>query len=216
MKAFLKRLFSKDNGNKFPQSKQVIEFAFECGGVKYYKHADAVNIPPKRALKALTIYRELEIGIDALYMDSFLKAFEKIITGNKITIPEISQLHTMYMQLKARFEFHPTADHILKLASVRFFDENENPNDYDFKYAEKKIEFWKKHKADDFFLSVPMVNLIPSLKDVGGNLESYSEVVAKIDAEHLEFLSKIIAPNQKETLPTSLDRLFWKERLTEK
>ena len=93
-----------------------------------------------------------------------------------------------------------------------FFDDTENPDDWEWKYAAEKIEFWKKHEGhfpfEFFFLHEPIRRLIPFLNVVGENLQTYLEMEKAIDQGHLDNISQILFPNQKSALPTYTQRWF--------
>lgn len=210
--ARVKRFLKGAKANIFPQSKQVIEFAFECGGIKYYQHADFKNIPNKRALKAVTIYAEMDSGCDAYYLQKHTEAVDEIFSGSKIGLEEINKIKRFNEHMKERLKLPPTEIMILKLASIRFFDESENPNDYDWKYQEKKIAHWQKYGADAFFLTKPLKTLVPFLELHGENLKSYSAVAEELDKKHLENLSTKKSPDSKMKSQRDSDRLFWTEK----
>lgn len=211
----LKNLFSRKD--YFRESKQVIEYAFTSGGVDYFQHTDEMNLPYKRALKALTIYKELEMKCDRYYLDQHLAAMDAILEGRKFNIDSMVKLKILQAQLKERVQWIIVPDHVYKLASVRFFDANENPNDYDWKYAAKKIEHWKKHEnVKDFFLREPIVRLIPFLKDAPVDFQTFSEAIEEMERVTLASIYPMLPQPEKFNLLSSTDRLFWEETRTGK
>jgi hypothetical protein len=200
------RNFFRRRHTHFTDSKQVIEYAFTVGGTDYYQHSDEMNMPYRRALKALTFYKELDMKCDRAYLDGHIKAMEALFAGKKIGFEEISKMKRLNDQLKERVQWVFVEDHVYKLASVRFFDRTENPDDYDYKYNEKKIAHWKAHEpAGDFFLREPLLRLVPFLASVPLDLESYSRVVDELNTIHLEFISAILSPLPKTVLPDSTE-----------
>lgn len=190
----------------FTDSKQVIEYAFTVGGIDYYQHSDEMNMPYRRALKALTFYKELDMKCDRTYLDGHIKAMENLFAGKKIGFEEMSKMKRLNDQLKERVQWVLIDDHVYKLASVRFFDRSENPDDYDYKYNEKKITHWRQHEpAADFFLREPVLRLVPFLRSVPIDLESYSTVVDELNRVHLEFISAILSPEPKTASPDSTE-----------
>jgi hypothetical protein len=185
----------------FTDSKQVIEYAFTIGGIDYYQHSDEMNMPYRRALKALTFYKELDMKCDRNYLDGHINAMEKLFGGKKIGFEEMSKMKRLNDQLKERVQWVHVDDHVYKLASVRFFDRSENPDDYDYRYNEKKIAHWRAHEpAKDFFLREPILRLVPFLGSAPIDLESYSTVVDELSRAHLEFILEILSPEQKTAL----------------
>lgn len=195
--------------NQFPPSGQVVEYAFTCGGIDYYQHSDEMNMPFRRALKALTFYKELDMNCDRLYLESHIRAMDNLFSGKKIGLDELARMKRLNEQLKERVQWVLIDDHVYKIASVRFFDRSENPNDYDYRYNEKKIAHWKQHEgANDFFLREPIARLVPFLKSVPIDVESYSAVARQLTREHLDFLSEMLSPDQRTVLRNSTATLF--------
>jgi hypothetical protein len=88
--------------------------------------------------------------------------------------------------MKERTELALDTELIYKLASIVFFDKDENTTDYDFVYNLKKIENWKKDGSGAFFLLKPVQELLPALKDIDENLLKYSQVVEELNQQHWE------------------------------
>jgi hypothetical protein len=202
----------KRKEDHFANSKQVTELAFTVGGIDYYQHVDELNIPYGRALNALTIYKEMDMKCDRFYLDQHIKAMSEIFAGKKIGFEEMSKMKQLNDQLKERVQWIIIPDHVYKLASIRYFDKNENPNSYDWKYAMKKIEHWKKHEsANAFFLREPILRLVPFLRSAKVDLKEYSEAVEAMTIVHLEHISLMLPLEQRKALPGYLERLFWEE-----
>ena len=200
----LRSIFKKD---RFPDGKVVTEYAFTVGGIDYFQHVDEMNLPYKRALTVLTYYNELNSKIDSTYLDEHTKAVDAIFERKQIGFSELASLKALNEQMKERRQMVFIPDHLYKLASVRFFDKNENPNDYDFKYNEKKIAHWKKHEsAGTFFLRERIQNLIPFLKSAPFDLEQYSEMAEKMAQAQLENISLISSLNLPKGLLNSIDK----------
>lgn len=178
------------------QSKYVIKEAFTIAGRTFYMFDDVFNIPYERGLKALVYYEEFRMRITKEYLAKHIEAMDKMLSDpQKIDIGNIAKLNN---QLKERLELIIEPELLYKLASVVFFDDKEKPYAYDFGYAEKKIKFWKENaSAHSFFLETPLVNLIPYLKLSGTNMDTYTEIVEKINRIHLASLSDILSVNKK-------------------
>jgi hypothetical protein len=197
--------------NPFPLSKQVIEHAFDCGGKRYYRHVDEMNMPYRRALKALSIYKELEMKCDRYYLDQHIAAMDKLLNGKKFGINELMHIKQLNDQLQERVQWVVMEDHLYKLAAVRYFDESESPEDFDWRYALQKIEHWKKHEAGSFFLREPLKSWLPFISDVSMDFQLYSQTVQALDQAHLGTIYGILYPEQRPTSPDSSARLFWEE-----
>lgn len=190
--------------NKFPESKHIIEPAFTVGGIQYYCFKDIFNLPYKRALQALVYYREVSLNIDREYIEMHIQAVRNALTptANKKII-DVNAAYAMNEQLAQRLKLPPDVDMLYKLAAIVYFDANEKPENYEFDYGAKKIEFWKKHKSvEDFFLQTPLQELIPFLKEAGKNLNTYQEMIKETKKKHLEKVLSHLSEPQKTTLPT--------------
>lgn len=132
----------------------------------------------------MTFYTEMSMRVDAEYLDKHIEACDKIFNSNRVDIYKLKQLNDF---LKERRKWIIDTDLVYKLASVVYFDANENPLEYDFEYNQKKIEFWKKNASiTDFFFSKPIIELIPFLKNVEINLQEYSTVIGHIKEHQLK------------------------------
>jgi len=186
MKPLKKNKF-KNWRKKFPEQKYMIEEAFEIGGKKYYRFTDVFNLPIERGLMSLMVYEESRMKCSVEYLQKHIEATRKLLHAGKIDIFRINQLNE---QLNERINFVLDIDLLYKLASVVYFDENENPSLYDAEYCNKKIEFWKKNKeVADFFLQKPLTELLPYLRNVDFNLSEYSTVNEALNKLHSERLS---------------------------
>lgn len=168
--------------------------AFELDGTTYYMFDDSFQVPTGRAFTALTYYQELEMRCDKAYLEKHTRAMEILLSDpKKINIQAIAVINK---NLRERSNLAPFPDHIFKLASVIFFDETESPYAYDFKYNQQKIEKWKKAHGLDFFLKIPIRELIPSLNLPDRNLETYFRVTEQIDQMHQNDLREALSSLQ--------------------
>lgn len=176
----------KDPKKVFPYTNHIITHAFTVAGVDYYQFDDIFNIPFERGLMALAIYEETRMNCNREYLEKHVEVMHDLLHSNKVDIFKINQLNE---QMKERLNISFNTSLLYKLASVVFFDKNENPSLYEPEYCDKKIEFWMKHKGmTDFFLQKPLLELIPFLQNVDFDLETYSEMIDKLDKIHLERL----------------------------
>lgn len=156
------------------KEKYRIEYAFTCGGTKYYRFADISNLPYERGLMAMNVYNEFDMRCDRKFLLLYVDAIDKILHQQKIDIYKIKQLNEI---LKQRLELMTDTGLLYKLASVVFFDKTENPAVYEPAYAEQKIAKWRKDKeVTAFFSQRPLLELIPSLQSVGADLDTYTEL----------------------------------------
>lgn len=180
----LKRLFKRRPKDYFPGFDHPIKEAFTVDGVVYFQFDSDFNIPCQRALQTITFYTEMSMRVDKEFLLKHTEAVEKIMQSQKIDIYAIKALND---QLRDRLRWIVDTELVYKLASIVYFDENENPAEYDFEYNQKKIEAWKKNiKINDFFYSAPILDLVPHLKDSQVNLDEYSKVTAQVKNQQLE------------------------------
>lgn len=201
MKLSLRNPFKKKNVIPFSGSKYVIKYAFTVEGIKYYCMDDTFNLPYLRGLKCVTFYEEMRMNCDRALLIAHTEAVNNILTGSKIDIYEIKKLND---QMLDRLTHIVDTDLVYKLASVVFFDESENPADYEFQYNAKKIEHWKKHQdLTAFFLSTPIQKLVPFLKEFKENLPAYAQATKQIKNLHSEMIGGHLSKEQKKTFFTS-------------
>lgn len=180
------RLFQRNTKKLFPNSDAVIEFAFKSGCVDYFTYADIFSLPYERGLMALAVYSELDMRCSREYLTKHTKVVTDMLRQKEIDIYKLSELNE---QMKQRLELVADVELMYKLASVVYFDKNENPARYEQVYCEKKIEKWRKDSSvSDFFLQKPLLKLIPFLQSVDFDLDTYSELNQRINELHLERL----------------------------
>jgi hypothetical protein len=135
-------------------------------------------MPYERGFMALAAYEECRMGVNREYLEAHTLRVREILTAQKVDIFEV---HKLNEQLKERMLFVADADLLYRLASVVFFDKNENPLIYEPEYNRGKIEFWRKHKGvADFFLQKPLKELIPFLNISETDLKASLEAAGKI------------------------------------
>jgi len=168
------------------QEKYRIEYAFTCGGTKYYRYADITNLPYERGFMALEVYNELEMRCEKKFLVYYADTMDKILHTNPIDVFKIEKLNSL---LKQRLQLPTHVDLMYKLASVVFFDKTENPAVYEPAYAEKKIAKWRKDKkVTDFFSQKPLRELLPSSESADIDLDIYSQMQSELDKIHSECL----------------------------
>jgi hypothetical protein len=182
-------LFKKTVKQLFPNTEIVIEEAFKIDGETYYRFADLNNLPYKRGLMAYAVYNELDMRCTREYLEQHTKAIENILSKGEINVFDIKKLND---QMKQRLALDAETDLMYKLASVAYFDKNESPEGYDVEYNKKKIEKWKKHSSvEAFFLSKPLMELLPFLSNVGFDLNTYSELNKQLNEIHSDILHSL-------------------------
>jgi len=177
----------------FPESKYIIEFSFEIAGNKYYSFSDLANIPYERGLMCLALYEQAKMNISREYLERHTEAMDTILNSKTINIYDIKTLND---QIKDRLALQLDVDLLYNLASVAFFDENENPVLYDAEYCKKKIAFWKKHKGvADFFLQKAITDFLPFLRNLNFDLQTYSMLNEYMNMLHFQRISMLNSKN---------------------
>jgi hypothetical protein len=179
----------------------AIEHAFTHDGVAYYCFTDQLNIPAFRAFHVLTYYREIEQGMTIERLHTNIDLAIAAIDSSKLVDASV-----ILKKLRENSYFSLHSDGIFKLASVMFFDKKENPETYDYAYAEKKIAKWKKNPPG-FFLAMPIRKLLPNLPELPENFLAYLEADDLLQQnEAIEALAKPYATQLTEFTLSYLKR----------
>ncbi len=198
---------SKEIPQFLVQPKEPVQFAFTCGDVDYWHFVDASKIPSMRALQFWTFNEEWRSRTTRELYEKETAAEEQLAVeleselsgkSGKINlvkaVQSMAELKKILKNRRERMGLIFEADTFFKMASVVFFDKNENPYRYDFKYNEEKIKKWKADaNLNDFFLSMPIKDLAPYLSELGDNSQDYSLVSQKVMELQSKFLSTIIS-----------------------
>jgi len=197
---------SSTNLKKEWESDYVIETGTKIDGVQYYYHKDIMATPCQRYLYLSNFLQEYDMRFDREYLLQEIEAREKLELGiaNQFTVKnnslnllkaanDLEKLRKLTMQSKERLELVFEPDLIYKIASVVLFDKKENPGFYDAKYGTEKIKKWKEAKATDFFLTMPLNQLLRLNELSQTDLETYLKVASEVKKEHLESISTILS-----------------------
>jgi hypothetical protein len=149
----------------FPHRTRVIEHAFSIAGTDYFRFDDLFNLPYERGMTAFDIYEESRMRCTREYLEKHVEILRGLSTSEK---PDVFKINKLNELLEKNIRFDLSEELLYKIASVVFFDKNENPELYDEEYCRKKIEFWKKHKGvSEYFRQKSLRELIPFLKSAG-------------------------------------------------
>jgi hypothetical protein len=193
----------------FPDAKHIITYGFSIGERHYFRFDDPLNTPYDRALKCLVYYKELDMNCDRAFIKAHTEAFDNALKQSSINIDTLVELKQLNDQLKQRLELPKEPELMYKLAAVVFFDQHENPYNYEFKYGENKIRNWKKNTTlTDFFLQKPLLELIPYLRYAEGNLEQFSAMTEKATQQHLNKILPLLSEEQKTILQSKSNLLL--------
>jgi hypothetical protein len=159
-----------------------IEFAFVSGGVNYFRFSTAINIPFQRAIAAKEILTEELWQINPKVLTGWTESLIGVITDDKKkTDKKLFEVGVLAQRLKEQMELSHSLVRQLKLATVLYFDEQENPLDYQYPYNKAKLEHWSKYNdIPDFFLNLPEYNLLPSGTELVQNFPTYLQSESKM------------------------------------
>lgn len=183
-----------------------VDKAFVDGGIQHYMIKDTFDTFSHRALSALSVYEKWNMKCNREYLDLFTKTIDKLLSDPaQINVGEI---YIANKNLKERLQWAlPTEDVIYEFASVVFFDNTESPYKYDPDYAKVKIARWKKNNSiEDFFLSIPIKDLIPCPNISKQDLQTYFQIVKTLDKKHLKQITDVLSsslPNNNTPLAKS-------------
>ena len=185
----IRSLFYKTHWIVKPNAEVELSFVHE--GVEYFRFVNEQNIPSERAFAAIDIYEELNQRITREYLLDFLAGLKTCL--NKGDLVKASNLITFAEQRTG----HITNVEILyKLASVLYFDKNENCYSYDREYNEKKISKWKESKdVEGFFLKTPLNDYLPSSNGSEMNTQLFTLAQNKENLRNMEHLLSILSEN---------------------
>jgi hypothetical protein len=187
--------------NRFPvQPQHTYEWAFTVGGYDYYMFSDPFNIPSQRALAAIDFYNELQMGVDKEFLQLHCDAIEKEV--NKGNLARIAELNS---QLKERAESILNAELLYKLASVIFFSAEENPYEYSFEQAYKKIELWKQHsEAIVFFYKTGILELVPLPNSSKIDTQGYLKAQIQHEGKTLDSIMQTLSSKEGNSEPEQI------------
>lgn len=166
--------------------KVIPQPAFKLGGIQYYCLPSFLDHTPIRAEWASVYSEKVNMKCTKEFLIQHTKAVEDVLNTNPI---KVGLLANYNKQLKDRLEYISDPETIYDLASVIFFDGNEDPTNYDQEYNRKKIALWKKHSMRSFFLSVPWNKLTPGMDFSKVDLSSFiqaNQAARSITTLHLE------------------------------
>jgi hypothetical protein len=194
-----KRLKELSQGNFLVKPENEVEFCFEASNGKNWKFVDEQKIPAGRAMHALDIYAKLEERTDKNYHKLAYQAIiDQANKGQLVKVANIAQ------NALDRVNHIANADLMYELASVLYFDEHENPYEYSYEYAEKKIALWRKDGLESFFSRTPLKDYLPSFGSSSMNFQIYTDAQRKELLLHLKnHLSQLSGDPKNSDLKTS-------------
>jgi hypothetical protein len=198
----------KYNGAAPKERHDQIEYAFTSGGVHYFKFNTEVNIPFQRAIAARDILTEELWQISPDFLRGWVEGVLGVVVNGKMAAEKkVFEIGVMATRLKEQLDLSFSLVRQMKLASVVYFDEFENPLDYQYPYNQQKIKNWMRdNDVPGFFLKMLDFQSVPSLKELEQNFPNYlqAETVQRIaDLKHT--ISLISSAKENEDLLKLLD-----------
>ncbi len=181
-----------------PDLADKIEFAFESGSIKYYQFVEEHQIRTGRYKWILAYLQEHDLRMTPDALSSYCDQMDAVLNKG-----EIGKAFIIIEKIRGRTKLAFAPDTIKRLASVIYFDESEDPYSFDYQYAFKKIEKWKKGGLESFFLTTPASKLIPPSLLSEEVLKTFMKVTREIDKEHyqtiLDSISGILSEKEKKS-----------------
>lgn len=167
-----------------------IEYVFTSGGIHYFKFNSEVNIPFQRAVAARDIMTEELWQINPEQLKAWNAGLIQVLTDDKKKHDKkLFEIGVLAHRLKEQLDMSFSLTRQIKLASVLYFDENENPLDYQYPYNQEKIRHWMANNdVPDFFIRLPEFALMPSGRELVENFPTYlqGETMARLkDLTHI-------------------------------
>lgn len=174
----------------------VVEHVFDYAGESYFRVKDPLKLPAGRAFACKRYYDNLKSSCSYDYLLGFHNALKNILS-NPSSI-DVTKIHDLNKHLGERLEWLYTDDDVLRFASVIYFTNEESPNKYDQAYNNEKIKKWREAgELYAFFLSEPIVTLMPFFGQLGDFTPIYSGVVNKVQKVQISALLSMLSTEQK-------------------
>jgi hypothetical protein len=174
----LLNLFKKKARPEFnirhPDVAHNVEVAFKAGGKTYYRFREERLIPAGRYKYIYAYLKEVDMRMNLETLKNYVKDFKDLLNGSgPKKIIQIGEMWKLVINLESRLAlaFEPAT--VERLASVMFFDGDEDLSTYDRKHGAAKIEHWHKNNVRDFFLTKPMGELLGLRTTSIESLEAY-------------------------------------------
>lgn len=189
----------KYNGIADKKHWEKFEFVFSSGGRNYFKFRSDTNLSFQRYVAARDIFTEemWQISPDGLkgWTDSAIKLLQD---KRKKDEAKLFEMGVLLARLKEQQELSFSFVRTIKLASVMYFDETENPYDFDYGYMVEKMNWWMKHNdVPGFFLKLPGVNYLPSLTELQQNFPIYLQTEVDLLLRNLTHSISIISSDKE-------------------
>jgi hypothetical protein len=190
-----------------------IEYAFTSGGVNYFRFSAEVNVPFQRAVAAKDIFTEELWQVNPDYLRAWNIGLINLLTDRKKKDEKkLYEIGILASRLKEQLELSMSMTRQLKLATVLYFDEHENPLDYQYPYNAEKMKHWMKHNdVEGFFLRLPEYAYLPSLREFSTNFPTFLQAETQASLNNLKHITLLLSLDNTESDLTSSLQLQMEE-----
>lgn len=187
--------------NHMPEHQVSLAFT-TADGTEYFCFTTGFNSYYERYMAGMDRINEIEQRVDKKYLDDFQKYLDEYI--NKGDLKNIAILNH---NLRERRQYVFNQELLYNLASVWFFDKEENCYTYDYEYADQKIAKWKKEKdVLAFFLQTELINFMPPLNISMDQIAAYTKGGSIKDLQILKYhLSQLSKKSSDKELISTLE-----------
>jgi hypothetical protein len=182
----------KNKGDEYfniyhPDFSESIEPAFKANGKQFYRFIKDTSIPWGRYMYLQTFLYEQSLRMDLDTLRGYISNMKYAVNGTVAKgIDLISVIRTL-TQMESRTELGFETDTTFRLASVMYFDDQEDLYTYDKKHNDLKIAAWKEAKTLDFFYTRPMSELLGlsvlSPQDLQTFIEAQNKLLKELISE---------------------------------
>lgn len=174
----------------YPKTTEApVKYAFTFDGVDYYQFESIEKMPFKRALAALPIYQEMQSGCTKEYLEQHTKFIDALMK-ERFTAESVFKVAQANQFMKERLKWIAVEEVAYKLAAIVFFSKDENPNEFDWNVARKKVDKWKSSPNHAFFLNQQISQFINFGEMPEKDLNLYFQIQELEAKVHSDFLSK--------------------------
>ena len=177
-----------------PKDQIVFAFTDKGTGKNYFCFASDINVSYERMHAAQDIYRELDYGVNPTILKAHNLAIDAILVNPK-TKPEkkLLEIGVLNARLAERLELAISLQLSIKLATVKYFDEIEDPFDYQHAYNSQKIKDWSKSgSVPAFFLNLPQNQFMTSGSELEKSLATILKAESIMNLKELKHLITLI------------------------
>jgi hypothetical protein len=192
LKTFWNKLTGKKIGPEYfnvyhPDFVGHVEPAFQVNGKQYYRFAKETEMKWSRYMILQTFLHEQRLRIDMELLKGYIIEMKKALSGSLKQGIDLNRVHRIVSQLESRCELAFEAETTYRLASIIYFDDQEDLYGYDKTHNDKKIVSWKGAKCLDFFYTKPMSELLGltdlSPRDLQIYMEQSQELLKELTIE---------------------------------